>query len=107
MPDATFIAVPNHEVAGVASALASRDAGGFVCFSAGFAEAGSDLGRRLTEQLIKERRRPALLRSELLRLCQFLRSGCDDARSNRGRTLGSGRGSDLPKRHHRTHLDVQ
>jgi acetate---CoA ligase (ADP-forming) len=53
VPDATFIAVPNHEVAGVASALASRGAGGFVCFSAGFAETGSDLGRGLTDQLIK------------------------------------------------------
>jgi len=52
-PDATFVAVPNHEVPGVASALASRAAGGFVCFSAGFAETGSDAGRELTEQLLK------------------------------------------------------
>jgi len=53
VPDATFIAVPNHEVPGVASALASRAAGGFVCFSAGFAETGSEVGRALTDQLIK------------------------------------------------------
>ena len=53
VPDAAFIAVPNHEVPGVASALASRAAGGFVCFSAGFAETGSDVGRALTDQLIK------------------------------------------------------
>jgi acetate---CoA ligase (ADP-forming) len=53
VPDATFIAVPNHEVPGVASALASRAAGGFVCFSAGFAETGTDAGRSLTDQLIK------------------------------------------------------
>jgi acyl-CoA synthetase (NDP forming) len=51
-PDATFVAVPNHEVPGVASTLASRGAGGFVCFSAGFAETGSDVGRDLTDQLI-------------------------------------------------------
>jgi acyl-CoA synthetase (NDP forming) len=53
VPDAAFIAVPNHEVPAVASALASRAAGGFVCFSAGFAETGSDVGRGLTDQLIK------------------------------------------------------
>jgi acetyl-CoA synthetase len=53
VPDAAFVAVPNHEVPGVASALAARAAGGFVCFSAGFAETGSDVGRGLTGQLIK------------------------------------------------------
>jgi acyl-CoA synthetase (NDP forming) len=53
VPDAAFVAVPNHEVPGVASALAARAAGGFVCFSAGFAETGSDVGRGLTDQLIK------------------------------------------------------
>ncbi len=52
-PDATFVAVPNHEVPGVASTLASRGAGGFVCFSAGFSETGSDVGRSLTDQLIQ------------------------------------------------------
>jgi acyl-CoA synthetase (NDP forming) len=52
-PDATFVAVPNHEAAGVASALAARAAGGFVCFSAGFAETGSDIGRDLTAQLLE------------------------------------------------------
>jgi acyl-CoA synthetase (NDP forming) len=50
-PDAAFIAVPNHEAPAVASALAARDAGGFVCFSAGFAETGTELGRRLTDEL--------------------------------------------------------
>jgi acetyl-CoA synthetase len=52
-PDATFVAVPNHEVPGVANALASRGAGGFVCFSAGFSETGSEPGRGLTDQLIE------------------------------------------------------
>jgi len=50
-PDAAFLAVPNHEVAGVAAALAARDCGGFVCFTAGFSETGSEHGRRLTADL--------------------------------------------------------
>jgi acetate---CoA ligase (ADP-forming) len=50
-PDAAFIAVPNHEAPAVASALAARDAGGFVCFSAGFAETGTESGRRLADEL--------------------------------------------------------
>jgi acetyl-CoA synthetase len=52
-PDAAFVAVPNHEVPGVAGTLASRGAGGFVCFSAGFDETGSDAGRGLTDQLLR------------------------------------------------------
>jgi acyl-CoA synthetase (NDP forming) len=51
-PDATFIAVPNHEAPGVAQDLAARDAGGFVCFSSGFAETGQETGHRLTRELI-------------------------------------------------------
>jgi acetyl-CoA synthetase len=51
-PDAAFIAVPNREVPGVASALAARGAGGFVCFSAGFAETATEEGRRLTDELV-------------------------------------------------------
>jgi len=52
-PDAAFIAVPNHEAPAVAGALAARGAGGFVCFTAGFSETGSEAGRRLTDDLIK------------------------------------------------------
>jgi acyl-CoA synthetase (NDP forming) len=51
-PDASFVAVPNHEAPAVAGALAARGAGGFVCFSAGFAETGTETGRRLTEELV-------------------------------------------------------
>lgn len=51
-PDAAFIAVPNHEVPGIAGALAARGAGGFVCFTAGFSETGRDPGLRLTSDLI-------------------------------------------------------
>jgi acetyl-CoA synthetase len=51
-PDAAFIAVPNHEAPGVAGALAARGAGGFVCFTSGFSELGTDLGRRLTTDLL-------------------------------------------------------
>ena len=51
-PDAAFVAVPNNEVPAVASTLAARAAGGFVCFTAGFSEAGSDAGRGLTQQLL-------------------------------------------------------
>jgi acetyl-CoA synthetase len=51
-PDAAFIAVPNSEAPAVAGALAARGAGGFVCFTSGFSELGTDLGRRLTADLI-------------------------------------------------------
>jgi acyl-CoA synthetase (NDP forming) len=50
-PDAAFVAVPNHEAPGVAAALAARGAGGFVCFSAGFSETGTESGTALTHEL--------------------------------------------------------
>jgi acetate---CoA ligase (ADP-forming) len=56
VPDAAFIAVPNHEAPGVAGALAARGAGGFVCFSSGFGELGTDLGRRLNAELLEQAR---------------------------------------------------
>jgi acetyl-CoA synthetase len=52
-PDAAFIAVPNQEVPAIARALAARDAGGFVCFSSGFAETGQEAGMRLTRELME------------------------------------------------------
>ena len=52
-PDAAFIAVPNHEAPSVAAALATRGAGGLVCFTAGFSETGSDRGLKLTEELVR------------------------------------------------------
>jgi acetate---CoA ligase (ADP-forming) len=54
VPDAAFIAVPNHEAPAVAGALAARGAGGFVCFSSGFGELGTDLGRRLNADLLEQ-----------------------------------------------------
>jgi acyl-CoA synthetase (NDP forming) len=51
VPDAAFVAVPNSEAPGVAGALAARGAGGFVCFTAGFSETGTESGNRLTQQL--------------------------------------------------------
>jgi acetate---CoA ligase (ADP-forming) len=51
-PDAAFIAVPNHEAPAVAGALAARGAGGFVCFTSGFSELGTDTGRQLTRELV-------------------------------------------------------
>src|SRR5271168_4122843 len=51
-PDATFVAVPNHEAPAVAGALAARGAGGFVCFTAGFSETGTDAGTGLTRELV-------------------------------------------------------
>jgi acetyl-CoA synthetase len=51
VPDAAFVAVPNREAPGIAGALASRGAGGFVCFSAGFSETGTESGHQLTKQL--------------------------------------------------------
>ena len=52
-PDSAFIAAPNHEVPAIATALAERGAGGFVCFSAGFAETATPAGERLTEALTR------------------------------------------------------
>jgi acyl-CoA synthetase (NDP forming) len=52
VPDAAFLAVPNHEAPDVAGALAACDAGGFVCFTAGFSETGTDLGNQLTRGLV-------------------------------------------------------
>src|ERR1019366_10010612 len=54
IPDAAFLAVPNHEAPSVAGALAARGAGGFVCFTAGFSETGSEAGRLLTDDLLKQ-----------------------------------------------------
>jgi acyl-CoA synthetase (NDP forming) len=54
IPDAAFIAVPNHEAPAVAGALAARGAGGFVCFSSGFGELGTEVGRRLDGELLEQ-----------------------------------------------------
>jgi acetate---CoA ligase (ADP-forming) len=51
-PDAAFVAVPSRDVAGVAASLHERDAGGFVCFAAGFSETGTAQGERLTQDLV-------------------------------------------------------
>jgi acetyl-CoA synthetase len=51
-PDATFVAAPNVEVPEIARALVRRDAGGFVCFAAGFSETASAAGQRLTDSLL-------------------------------------------------------
>ncbi|MGO9512954.1 MAG: acetate--CoA ligase family protein [Steroidobacteraceae bacterium] len=51
-PDAAFIAVPNHEAPAVAGQLAARGAGGFVCFSSGFSELGTESGTQLTQALL-------------------------------------------------------
>src|SRR5271166_395905 len=50
-PDAAFLAVPNHDAPGVAAALAQRGGGGFVCFTAGFSETGTEPGLRLARDL--------------------------------------------------------
>jgi acetate---CoA ligase (ADP-forming) len=52
-PDAAFVAVPSREVPIVAAALRKRDAGGFVCFAAGFSETATAQGERLTHDLIE------------------------------------------------------
>jgi acetyl-CoA synthetase len=52
VPDAAFLAVPNHEAPGVAGALAAHGAGGFVCFTAGFSETGTESGNLLTRELV-------------------------------------------------------
>jgi acetyl-CoA synthetase len=54
VPDASFIAVPNHEAPAVAGALAARGAGGFVCFSSGFGELGTAAGHRLNDELLEQ-----------------------------------------------------
>jgi acetyl-CoA synthetase len=53
IPDAAFVAVPNHEAPSVAGALAARGTGGFVCFTAGFSETGTEPGLELTRDLIQ------------------------------------------------------
>jgi acetyl-CoA synthetase len=52
VPDAAFVAVPNHEAPRVVGALAAHGTAGFVCFSAGFSETGTESGHRLTRELI-------------------------------------------------------
>jgi acetate---CoA ligase (ADP-forming) len=52
-PDASFVAAPAREVPNIASGLARRGAGGFVCFAAGFSETGTAEGRRLTSELLR------------------------------------------------------
>jgi acyl-CoA synthetase (NDP forming) len=51
-PDAAFVAVPGRDVPAVAAALRKRDAGGFVCFAAGFSETGTAQGNELTHDLV-------------------------------------------------------
>ncbi len=53
-PDATFVAAPNTEVPNIAAALVRWDAGGFVCFAAGFSETATDQGQRLTQDLVAQ-----------------------------------------------------
>ena len=67
-------------------------AGGFVCFTAGFSETGTEPGRQAHAGPAAQCRRPALLRTELLRLRQFLRP--------RGHAAGSDRRRD-PRRSRR------
>ena len=51
-PDATFLAAPAADIPEVATALARRGAGGFVCFASGFDETGTERGRALTKALL-------------------------------------------------------
>jgi acetate---CoA ligase (ADP-forming) len=51
-PDATFVAAPNTEVPNIAQALVRREAGGFVCFAAGFSETATEQGNQLTRDLV-------------------------------------------------------
>jgi acyl-CoA synthetase (NDP forming) len=51
-PDATFVAAPNVEVPNIAQSLVRRNAGGFVCFAAGFSETATDQGLQLTRDLV-------------------------------------------------------
>ena len=51
-PDATFVAAPNTEVPTIAQALVRCEAGGFVCFAAGFSETATDQGNQLTRDLV-------------------------------------------------------
>lgn len=55
-PDATFVAAPNVEVPEIARALVRREAGGFVCFAAGFSETAGVEGLRLTDSLLDSAR---------------------------------------------------
>jgi acetyl-CoA synthetase len=52
-PDAAFIVVPNHAVTPVVNSLNNIDAGGYVCFSAGFGELQTKEGDKLEEDLLQ------------------------------------------------------
>ncbi len=52
-PDATFLAAPCADVPAIAASLATRGAGGFVCFAAGFGETGTEAGHALTAALVE------------------------------------------------------
>ena len=52
-PDATFLAAPCDDVPAIAGELAARDAGGFVCFAAGFDETATPQGAALTDALVR------------------------------------------------------
>ncbi len=51
-PDAAFLAAPAADIPAVATALARRGTGGFVCFASGFDETGTERGRELTQALL-------------------------------------------------------
>jgi acyl-CoA synthetase (NDP forming) len=53
-PDSAFVAVSNADVPSVVSALERRGAGGFVCFSSGFAETATETGTELTARLLED-----------------------------------------------------
>ncbi len=106
-PDTAFIAAPNHEVPAIAAALARRGAGGFVCFSAGFAETATPAGTAARAGTRAGCRRVAVPRPELLRHGQFLRPGRAVARPGRRRLTGARRRADLAERHDCADADVQ
>ena len=79
-PDAAFIAVPNHEAPSVAAALAERGAGGFVCFSSGFGELGTEVGRGLDRDLLTKSGELPFFGPNCYGFVEFLRSRGNAAR---------------------------
>ena len=106
-PDAAFIAVPAPEVASVAAGLATLGAGGFVCFSAGFSETGTEVGVRLTRDLDSAAHDLPFFGPNCYGFVNFfdraaLLAGPAGRPAHRAR-----RRAHLPERHHRAHADVQ
>ena len=106
-PDAAFIAAPNHDVPGIATALARRGAGGFVCFAAGFSETATEEGARLTQELVHGAGDLPFFGPNCYGFINFFDGEALWPDQLVGRRRRARRGAHLPKRHDRPEPAVQ